>query len=67
MGGQLVTCSIQRQQPPGSQRLSPAKELNRQFLASSPEEADFVVLDHCITYAYHILRADPGLLMVYPL
>ena len=26
-----------------------------------------MVLDHCITYAYHVLRADPGLLMVYPL
>lgn len=35
------------------------QELNRQFLAPSAEEADFVVLEHCVTYAYHVLRGKP--------
>lgn len=35
-------------------------ELNRQFLAPSAEEADFVVLEHCVTYAYHVLRYGAG-------
>ena len=34
------------------------KDLNRQFLAPSAEEADFVVLEHCVTYAYHVLRGE---------
>ncbi|CAE7312712.1 unnamed protein product [Symbiodinium sp. CCMP2592] len=35
-------------------------EMNRQFLANSAEEADFVVLEHCVTYAYHVLRYGAG-------
>ena len=35
---------------------SVTEEMNPQFLADSAEEADFVVLEHCVTYAYHVLR-----------
>ncbi|CAE8714391.1 unnamed protein product, partial [Polarella glacialis] len=35
-------------------------ELNSQFTAASAEEADFVVLEHCITYVYHVLRYGAG-------
>lgn len=31
-----------------------------QLLASSAEEADFVVVPHCITYVYHVLRWGKG-------
>lgn len=35
-------------------------DLNPQFYASTPEAADFVVLEHCVTYAYHVLRYGKG-------
>eukprot|EP00933_Yihiella_yeosuensis_P044388 TRINITY_DN39499_c0_g1_i1.p1 TRINITY_DN39499_c0_g1~~TRINITY_DN39499_c0_g1_i1.p1 ORF type:complete len:409 (+),score=36.92 TRINITY_DN39499_c0_g1_i1:89-1315(+) len=34
--------------------------LNPIWLAPTPEEADFVILEHCITYVYHILRYGSG-------
>jgi len=34
--------------------------MNQQYLAESAEEADFVVVAHCITYVYHILRYGTG-------
>ena len=40
-----------------SRSVSSAQEMNRQFLAKSAEEADFVVLEHCVTYAYHVLSS----------
>lgn len=45
--------------PPPKKHAETRQELNRQFLAPSAEEADFVVLEHCVTYAYHVLRGKP--------
>lgn len=35
-------------------------EVNPQYAASSAETADFVVLAHCVTYVYHLLRYGAG-------
>ncbi|CAK0864178.1 unnamed protein product [Prorocentrum cordatum] len=35
-------------------------DMNPQFLADSAEEADFVVVAHCVTYVYHVLRYGAG-------
>lgn len=34
--------------------------MNPRFLAETAEEADFVVVPHCITYVYHMLRYGTG-------